>query len=80
MAKRDPGWAEHHRERKGASRAERRAVIRKGYEDFQHHGVHCDPPYPAGDIRRWWWQNGWETADRVRQGRAAGIEDAPEWT
>ena len=77
--KADPCWVEHRNARLTMPRAERRAAIEKGYRDFQMQGLKADTPYPETDPRRWLWQDGWETADLVRQGRANGIEDAPTW-
>lgn len=74
-----PGWVEHRNARLMESKAERRAAIEKGYRDFQMRGLKADAPYPETDHRRWFWQDGWETADKVREGRANGIEDAPTW-
>ena len=70
---------EFHFERRTMSRDERRAAIRKGYEDYQAHGWLKDPCYPENDPRRWLWQDGAETAERVHQGRAHGIEETARW-
>lgn len=50
---------------------DRRAAIRKGWEDYQMHQWQKDPPYPMDDPRRWLWQNGAEAAERYRRGDPA---------
>lgn len=50
----------------------RRSAIRQGFQDYQVFGWQKDPPYPAGDPRRWYWQNGADAAEAYHKGRATG--------
>lgn len=59
---------------------ERNNAIRQGYGDFQFFAWQKDPPYPNGDPRRWFWQNGAEMAEQIRTTGRGALEQTPGWT
>lgn len=58
--------------------SDRRAAIRRGWDDYAFHAWAKDPPYPNDDPRHWLWMNGAEQAERSRLD-GSRIEQTEGW-
>lgn len=60
---------------------DRRAAIRRGWDDYGMYQWQRDPGYPMDDPRRWLWQNGVEAAEQYHRGDLTStVEKCEGWT